>query len=86
MTKAEFGRVYKTTRRRAVKLAASLCGREHAEDAVHKAAVYFLERLHRYQELTPSLFLQVVALRARHLRRQLMAAKEAPSGLLVSSQ
>ncbi len=42
---------------------------DQVEDAIQEAALYFLDRLETYSHVTPSLFVQVAAMRAKNLVR-----------------
>jgi DNA-directed RNA polymerase specialized sigma24 family protein len=67
MTREAFARIYTTHHRRAVEIAERITrSRAAAEDAVQAAALYVLERLADYDTITPSLWYQLVAQRARN--------------------
>jgi DNA-directed RNA polymerase specialized sigma24 family protein len=65
--RAKFEQMYEATRRSAVKNAKTVCGsRAVAEDAVQEAAIYFLDRLDRYEYITPGLFINIACRRAKN--------------------
>lgn len=68
MTKEDFEKVYEANYTKALN-AARRIDWELAEDAVADAAVYLLENLARFQQITPSYFIQKCVNRARDLRR-----------------
>ena len=71
LTHEEFARIYDQCREGAIKRAMAACrvAREVAEDAVQNAAIYCLENLGRFQELTPSYFYQLAINNARMISR-----------------
>lgn len=68
MTSSEFEKVYEANYQKALN-AARKVSPAYAEDAVTDAVIYFLENLERFQQITPSYFIQKCANRARDLIR-----------------
>lgn len=65
MTRAEFEKVYEANYTKALN-AARRVSPAYAEDAVSDAMVYLLENLDRFQQITPSYFIQACVNRARN--------------------
>jgi hypothetical protein len=71
VTSSEFEKVYEQSYQKALDAvyASGIKSKTVAEDAVQNAAVYFLERLDSYTQITPSLFIQMVVGRAKNTLR-----------------
>ena len=68
MTSSEFEKVYEANYTKALNAARKI-SREYAEDAVAESVVYLLANLNRFQQITPSYFIQKCVNRTRDLIR-----------------